>query len=73
MVEGEKDVHKAWDMDLAATCNPMGAGKWEDAYSESLRDKNITIIPDNDEPGCKHAEQVARSLSGALGGSFPVR
>jgi 5S rRNA maturation endonuclease (ribonuclease M5) len=64
VVEGEKDVKTAWDFDLIATCNPGGAGKWKDEYSEFLREKNVTIIPDADEPGRKHAEQVARSLAG---------
>lgn len=64
IVEGEKDVRKAMDMGLTATCNPAGAGKWKPEYSDSLRGKHVTIIPDNDEPGRKHAEQVAQSLSG---------
>jgi hypothetical protein len=40
----------------------MGAEKWRDEYSDSLRSKSVTIISDNDEAGAKHAEQVARSL-----------
>jgi putative DNA primase/helicase len=62
--EGEKDVKTAWEFDLTATTNPGGAGKWKDEYSEFLRGKNVTIIPDNDAPGLAHAEQVARSLAG---------
>ncbi len=64
IVEGEKDVLTAEKFGLIATCNPMGAGKWLDEYSECLRGKNITIIPDADDVGIKHAEQVARSLLG---------
>lgn len=64
IVEGEKDVETARSMGLVATCNPMGAGKWKDEYSEFLRGKNVTIIPDADEVGRKHAEQVAKSLAG---------
>ena len=30
IVEGEKDANNLWDIGLAATCNPMGAGKWRD-------------------------------------------
>lgn len=33
-------------------------------YSECLRGRPVVIIPDNDEPGRKHAAQVARFLSG---------
>jgi 5S rRNA maturation endonuclease (ribonuclease M5) len=64
IVEGEKDVETARSMGLVGTCNAMGAGKWKDEYSELLRGKNITIVPDSDGPGRKHAEQVARSLVG---------
>ena len=56
-----------------ATCNPMGAGKWQDRYSESLRGRHCLIIPDNDPAtkefpdggkGRYHARQVAQSLHG---------
>lgn len=62
--EGEKDVHTAELMELAATTSPMGAGKWRDSYSEDLRGHHVCVIADNDEPGRKHAQQVARSLHG---------
>ncbi len=65
IVEGEKCVdtfRKAIiDEAITATCNPFGAGKWEDSYSKHLQDKVVVILPDNDEPGRKHAEQVAAS------------
>jgi hypothetical protein len=64
VVEGEKDVLAAESLDLVATCNSGGAGKWTEEYSEQLRGKYVTIVPDNDEPGRKHAEAVARSLVG---------
>ena len=60
--EGEKDCETARQLGLAATCNPGGAGKWRDEYSETLREKSIAIIADGDEPGRKHAQQVAASL-----------
>jgi len=37
ILEGEKDVHTAERIGFVATCNPMGAGNWEAAYSNSLR------------------------------------
>jgi hypothetical protein len=60
--EGEKDCETARALGMLATCNPGGAGKWREEYSESLRGKQITIIADADEPGRKHAQQVAESL-----------
>lgn len=64
VVEGEKDVDTMAAMGFVATCNPFGAGKWQPEHSESLRDKVVNILPDNDDPGRKHAELVARSLHG---------
>jgi 5S rRNA maturation endonuclease (ribonuclease M5) len=64
IVEGEKDVETARKLTGVATCNPFGAGKWRDSFSEYLKGKNVVIIADNDEPGVKHAASVAQSLSG---------
>jgi hypothetical protein len=60
--EGEKDVHSLESLGLLATCNPMGAGKWRAEYSEALRGRRVVILPDNDEPGRKHAAAVAADL-----------
>jgi hypothetical protein len=62
--EGEKDCETARKISLAATCNAGGAGKWREEYSEYLRERRIAIIADADEPGRKHAQQVAASLFG---------
>jgi 5S rRNA maturation endonuclease (ribonuclease M5) len=68
IVEGEKDVDTAYRLGLpdgwAATCNPMGAGKWRPEYSDLLQGKRVVILPDADDPGRRHGEQVARSLEG---------
>ncbi|MFC1737748.1 toprim domain-containing protein [Planctomycetota bacterium] len=63
IVEGEKDVDRLYNEGLVATTCPMGAGKWNDEYSEFLNDRTkVAIIPDNDEAGKKHAKKVAESL-----------
>ncbi|MBN2512533.1 MAG: hypothetical protein JXB18_06305 [Sedimentisphaerales bacterium] len=62
--EGEKDVENLVSLGLVATCNLGGAGKWRASYSDVLSGRHVVILPDNDDPGRKHAEQVARSLSG---------
>lgn len=64
IVEGEKDVNRLYKLGLFATTNAGGAGKWRVEYSDYLKDRDVAIIPDNDEPGKKHAEQVANSLLG---------
>lgn len=64
IVEGEKDVLALQKMGLVASCNAQGAGKWREEYNRWFKGKEVAILPDNDEPGRKHAEQVARSLHG---------
>lgn len=69
VVEGEKDVETLERLGHTATCNPGGAGKWRDGYTEILRDADAIILPDsdtaaNDYTGQNHAYQVALSLQG---------
>jgi 5S rRNA maturation endonuclease (ribonuclease M5) len=75
IVEGEKDVnavcrlnlHDPFGLPIACTTNPFGAGKWRDSYSEHLIGKQVVILPDQDEPGIKHAKQVEQSLKRVAG------
>jgi putative DNA primase/helicase len=62
VVEGEKDVLAVEREGGVATCNPGGAGKWREEYSNSLVGAHCRIIADNDAPGFRHARDVARSL-----------
>lgn len=64
VVEGEKDVDNLAAIDVVAVCNPGGAGKWQDNYSEILRGKDVVLVPDNDGPGRKHADLVGEALQG---------
>ncbi len=66
ITEGEKDADNVRALGYTATCNAGGAGKWLDAYSEFLTGKNIIVIPDNDDPGKKHAEGIIKSLDGKV-------
>lgn len=65
IVEGEKDADALRKLGMAATCNPMGAGKWRQEYREHFVGADVVIIPDNDESGRKHASDVANALLGA--------
>jgi hypothetical protein len=64
IVEGEKDADNLRELGLVATTNAMGAGKWDATYNEVLRGAEVVIIGDNDEPGRKHVQDVARQLTG---------
>ena len=63
--EGEKDADCLNAKGFTATCNPGGAGKWLDAYTETLRGCDCVIIADRDKAGREHAQLVAGKLHGA--------
>jgi hypothetical protein len=65
--EGEKDVHTLESWNLVASCNPGGSGNSHLylGWAEYFRNRQIVILPDNDEPGRKHAAAVAAALLGA--------
>lgn len=60
--EGEKDVENLRDLGLPATTNHGGAGKWKKEHAQYLKGRRVVVLPDNDEPGRKHAGVVAMSL-----------
>ena len=62
IVEGEKDCDTLAGLGFTATTNSGGAGKWREEYNDALRGKPVVIVPDNDLPGLKHADAVARAL-----------
>jgi 5S rRNA maturation endonuclease (ribonuclease M5) len=64
IVEGEKDVDRLRELGLVATTNSEGAEKWRPEHAEFLRGREVVILPDNDEPGRRHAALVVKSLTG---------
>ena len=58
IVEGEKDADSLAALDIVATCNAGGAGKWQAEWSHFFEGKHVVICGDNDAPGRKHVEQV---------------
>jgi putative DNA primase/helicase len=53
---------------VSATTNIFGAGKWRDDYPVQLVAagcRAVVVLPDNDDPGREHADQVARSCHAA--------
>jgi DNA primase len=63
IVEGEKDVKAIQSLGLVATCNSGGAGQFTAEMREPLKNRPVVIIADRDEPGRKHAQQVASILN----------
>lgn len=66
VVEGEKDADNIGKLGITATCNVGGAGKWLDAYTDSLKGKDIVLCGDNDKPGKEHMDKVFESLGGKV-------
>lgn len=64
ITEGEKDALAVAAAGGIATCNPGGAKKWDpnDKWTDYFRGADVIIIPDQDEPGTQHAEQVMGKL-----------
>jgi hypothetical protein len=68
VVEGEKDVETLRSYGFVATTNAGGAkAPWLSEYTETLRGREVIIIPDNDGPGWKRAAIIARALLGVAG------
>ena len=64
VLEGEKDAETVTRLGVVGTCNVGGAGKWLDAYSETLKGRKVVICGDNDKAGQAHVAKVFESLSG---------
>lgn len=62
--EGEKDVDNLRRWGIPATCNAGGAEKWRPELSEHLAGADVVIVPDNDDAGRKHSNQVGAALKG---------
>ncbi len=60
--EGEKDVDRLHNLGLVATTNAMGASAWRPEYADALHGRHVVILPDNDDAGREHAQEIARSL-----------
>lgn len=65
IVEGEKDVNSLSAIGMLATCNSGGAMKWNNVADDGpLHGRRIVIIADKDDPGRRHAQDVAARLHG---------
>ena len=48
---------------VATTASGGAAAKWLDSYNEVLKGKEIIVLPDNDEPGRKHAAKACAAVA----------
>ncbi len=61
--EGEKAADAIRDLGLTATTSPHGCGSPGKADWRPLAGKEVVILPDNDPPGRKYADNVTAILS----------
>jgi 5S rRNA maturation endonuclease (ribonuclease M5)/KaiC/GvpD/RAD55 family RecA-like ATPase len=68
VTEGAKDADALIEAGEVATTNALGAGKWRAEYTETLNGAaEVVVVTDRDEPGYKHARQVAKALQPVVG------
>ena len=63
VVEGEKDADALAALGFTATTNSGGAEKFSSDLVEYFKGRDVCVLPDNDEPGERHAQQVADRLT----------
>lgn len=63
IAEGEKCAKRLEKIGLIATTNAGGALKWADELTPYFEGADVVILPDNDGPGRRHGQQVAKALS----------
>jgi len=64
IVEGEKDADNLAAIGVVATTCAGGAERWQQSYNPYFRGRPVYIVPDNDDVGRSHADQVAAQLAG---------
>jgi hypothetical protein len=67
LVEGEKDVETLREWGFTDTTAPGGANApWLPQYTAALYDKEVIVIPDQDEAGWQRAHAVCAALLGKV-------
>ncbi|MBK7781509.1 MAG: hypothetical protein IPJ58_12215 [Ardenticatenia bacterium] len=64
LAEGEKCADVLAAVGLPGTSCIMGAGKAKETDLSALKGRPVVILPDNDEAGAAHAQDVAERLQG---------
>lgn len=75
VVEGEKAADALIKAGYLATTNPGGAGRWSKIslrFKAHFNNRHVVILPDADEPGRKHATDVALDLETCGAASIKV-
>lgn len=62
--EGEKGCDHLGEIGLVATSNHGGAKKWRTEISRWLACRDVVLLPDNDDVGREHVQDVAQKVAG---------
>jgi len=62
IVEGEKCADALAKQGVLATTSHGGAGKWREPLNKWFAGRRVFVLPDNDEPGKRHADGVITHL-----------
>ena len=62
-LEGPKDVETARERLGVVATTSGGANSWRSSYREHYIGADVVIIPDNDKPGRKYANEVAQDIA----------
>lgn len=66
-VEGEKCAEAVIKQGCVATTLDSGSNsRWLPEYAKYFEGKQVTIIPDNDKPGIKYAQEIAKNIPHAV-------
>jgi hypothetical protein len=66
IVEGEKCADALIELGLIATTNSGGSKNWKPELAQYFADRNVVVLPDNDEAGQAHADTVIAALYGTV-------
>lgn len=66
IVEGEKCADALIELGLIATTNSGGSKNWKPELAQYFADRNVVMLPDNDEAGQAHADTVIAALHGTV-------
>lgn len=65
IVEGEGKVELLKKWALVGTCLDSGArSPWKESYTQFFENKEVVVVPDNDEPGKQYADRISSALYG---------
>jgi hypothetical protein len=64
IVEGEKCADTLLELGVPATTNRGGANKWHPELNKYFVGADAILIPDNDDAGHKHVQEIGAALTG---------